>query len=90
MSHGLKQQSRAVASGHWPLFRYDPRRASQGARPFVLDSKTPSLDFAEFAAAETRFRRVTEPGGEPLASAARDDIATRWRMYEALAQVLHV
>jgi pyruvate-ferredoxin/flavodoxin oxidoreductase len=90
MSQGLEQQSRAVASGHWPLFRYDPRRASQGARPFVLDSKAPSLDFAEFAAAETRFRRVTEAGGEALASAARDDITTRWRMYETLAQSLHV
>jgi pyruvate-ferredoxin/flavodoxin oxidoreductase len=86
MSHGLDQQDRAVASGHWPLFRYDPRRAgAPGARPFVLDSRPPSIDFTEFAAAETRFRRLAEPDAAALAAAARQDIAERWRIYEALA-----
>ena len=86
MSQGLQQQDRAVASGHWPLFRYDPRRASTpGARPFVLDSRPPSIDFAEFAAAETRFRRLAEPDAAALADAAREDIRARWDIYQALA-----
>src|SRR5690606_25470704 len=36
LAHGqaLRQQELAVASGHWPLFRYDPRRAAQGENPF--------------------------------------------------------
>jgi pyruvate-ferredoxin/flavodoxin oxidoreductase len=86
MSHGLEQQSRAVASGHWPLFRYDPRRSGPGARPFVLDSKAPSLDFSEFAAAETRFRRLADADSAALAAAARADITARWKIYQALAQ----
>ena len=86
MSQGLQQQDRAVASGHWPLFRYDPRRASTpGARPFVLDSRPPSIDFAEFAGAETRFRRLAEPDAAALADAAREDIRARWDIYQALA-----
>ena len=28
MRHGMEQQDRAVASGYWPLFRYDPACAS--------------------------------------------------------------
>jgi pyruvate-ferredoxin/flavodoxin oxidoreductase len=86
MTQGLQQQHRAVACGHWPLFRYDPRRSGAGAHPFVLDSKAPSLDFSDFAAAETRFRRLGDPDAAALAAAARDDIKARWRMYEALAQ----
>jgi pyruvate-ferredoxin/flavodoxin oxidoreductase len=86
MSQGLQQQSRAVASGHWPLFRYDPRRAAQGAPPFVLDSKAPSLEFKEFAAAETRFRRLTDPDAAALTAAAQQDIADRWQVYQAFAR----
>jgi pyruvate-ferredoxin/flavodoxin oxidoreductase len=87
MSHGLDQQDRAVACGHWPLFRYDPRRINTpGAHAFVLDSRPPSLAFAEFAGAETRFRRLADPDAAALAAAAQDDINARWRIYHALAQ----
>lgn len=75
-----------MASGHWPLFRHDPRRSVAGAHPFVLDSKPPTLDFAEFAAAETRFRRLADADAAALAAAVRDDIRARWRVYEALTQ----
>jgi pyruvate-ferredoxin/flavodoxin oxidoreductase len=87
MKHGLDQQSKAVACGHWPLFRYDPRRAAvAGGKPFVLDSRPPSIDFAEFAGAETRFRRLADPDAASLAAAAREDITARWQIYEALAR----
>jgi pyruvate-ferredoxin/flavodoxin oxidoreductase len=87
MSHGLDQQRRAVACGHWPLFRYDPRRAgTPGAHPFTLDSRPPSLPFADFASAETRFRRVNDGEALDLAAAAQQDIDARWRVYQALAE----
>ena len=88
MTQGLRQQDLAVASGHWPLFRYDPRRTSTpGAHPFVLDSKPPSVDFAAFASAETRFRRLGEPDAAAMAAAAREDINARWHIYASLARV---
>jgi pyruvate-ferredoxin/flavodoxin oxidoreductase len=82
-NHGLEHQRRAVASGAWPLFRYDPRRVRAGERPFTLDSRPPATAPAAHAAADTRVR---PPGGDfaPL-SAARNDIAARWRIYSALA-----
>jgi pyruvate-ferredoxin/flavodoxin oxidoreductase len=87
MHAGLQQQSRAVACGHWPLFRYDPRRiGAANAHPFVLDSRPPSVSFADYASAETRYRRLNEADGASLASAAQADVDARWRMYVSLSQ----
>ena len=38
MRDGLGQQYRAVASGYWPLVRYDPVLHTAGENPFLLDS----------------------------------------------------
>ena len=43
MRDGLDQQHRAVASGHWPLVRYDPAARAAGANPFLLDSPRPRM-----------------------------------------------
>ena len=59
IAHGIKtgmeniqeEAKRAVESGYWPLYRYDPRKEI----PFQLDSKPPTLPFREFIAGETRY-----------------------------------
>src|SRR6202043_446533 len=38
MHNGLDQQYRAVASGYWPLIRYNPMARAAGSNPFLLDS----------------------------------------------------
>ena len=43
MRMGMEHQKLAVDSGYWPLWRYDPRHAGVGERPFQLDSKAPRL-----------------------------------------------
>src|SRR6185369_5094626 len=53
---GLAQQGKAVASGHWPLFRFDPRLAGERPFPLTLDSKPPKISFADYAYEETRYR----------------------------------
>ena len=53
---GMKQQHRAVASGYWPLFRYDPRMRKSDMNPFRLDSTRPRLPLEEFAYRELRYR----------------------------------
>ena len=52
---GLDQQKKAVASGHWPLYRYDPRKKSEGQSGFSLDSKRPTIGLSEYVSGETRF-----------------------------------
>ena len=43
MAKGMHQQKLAVESGHWPLYRYDPKLSDQGKNPFQLDSKGPKI-----------------------------------------------
>src|SRR5581483_5532707 len=50
--HGLDQQKAAVASGYFPLFRYDPRLLREQKPPLQLDSKAPSLSLEKFQANE--------------------------------------
>src|SRR5690606_8650755 len=56
METGLRQQELAVASGYWPLYRFDPRRAKEGLNPFQLDSKPPSIPLQDYIYNETRYR----------------------------------
>jgi hypothetical protein len=48
MRNGLDQQYRAVASGYWPLIRYDPMARAAGGNPFLLDSPRPRIPLADY------------------------------------------
>lgn len=49
------EMKRAVQSGYWHLYRYNPIYAKEGKNPFVLDSKKPAIKLREFLAGEMRF-----------------------------------
>jgi pyruvate-ferredoxin/flavodoxin oxidoreductase len=88
LSHGLEQQQRAVASGIWPLYRYDPRRTAQGLPALQLDSKPPSIPVGEYMSQETRFRMVEKIDPERfrhLAKAAQRNATQRVKLYEHMA-----
>ena len=59
MRHGLDQQYKAVASGHWPLIRYDPMVRAGGGNPFLLDSPRPRISLGDYRKEELRFRALT-------------------------------
>jgi pyruvate-ferredoxin/flavodoxin oxidoreductase len=56
MSTGVQEQKNAVACGHWPLYRYDPRLKEEGKNPLQMDSKAPTMEFSEYAYKENRYR----------------------------------
>ncbi|MEC8811873.1 MAG: pyruvate:ferredoxin (flavodoxin) oxidoreductase [Alcanivorax sp.] len=88
MSNNHRQQNLAVDSGHWPLFRFDPRKAQQGQNPLKLDSKPPSVDYAEFVKSETRFSMLwnTHPQRAALLlDQARAEVHERFERYQQLA-----
>jgi pyruvate-ferredoxin/flavodoxin oxidoreductase len=90
MTHGLSQQKLAVQSGHWPLFRFDPRRAAEGKNPMQLDSKPPSVPLEDYIYNETRYsmlRQSHPEGAKKLLEEAREDVAARWKMYETWASM---
>jgi pyruvate-ferredoxin/flavodoxin oxidoreductase len=77
-----------VASGHWPLFRYDPRRAEAAQNPLQLDSKKPSIPYREFAETEMRFGilgRLDPAAADAMLEKAQKDVDERYHHYEQLA-----
>lgn len=55
MSDTLNETIRAVESGYWHLYRFNPALKEQGKNPFILDSKEPKSDFKTFLSGETRY-----------------------------------
>jgi pyruvate-ferredoxin/flavodoxin oxidoreductase len=90
MSHNLQQQKLAVKSGHWPLFRYDPRRLAEGKNPMQLDSQPPSIPLEQYLYSEGRFAMLAQSHPEAakeLLEEARRDVRDRWRLYEAFSHM---
>jgi len=88
LRYGLDQQKKAVQTGYWPLYRFNPDRAKDGHNPFTLDSKPPSMPLEKYVYNETRFRMLTqinEGEAERLLKLAQDDVNQRWKQYEQLA-----
>lgn len=55
MGYSIEEEKRAVQSGYWPLYRYNPALAGEGKNPFVYESKDPTLNLQDFLAKEIRF-----------------------------------
>jgi len=88
MAYGLEQQKLAVDAGYWPLYRYDPRRVTEGQNPLVLESGAPKIDLGKFVRNEARFRMVEQSFPERfkrLLEAAQIEVRQRFAMYETLA-----
>jgi pyruvate-ferredoxin/flavodoxin oxidoreductase len=90
MTKGYEEQEKAVACGHWPLYRFDPRLKEQGKNPLQLDSKAPTLDFEEYIYGENRYRTLKQSKPEvakKLLELARSDAAEKYALMEQLAKL---
>ena len=88
MQKGLNQQKMAVASGYWPLIRYNPILRNGGKNPFVLDSPKPSIPFKAYAYNELRYKVLTQTQpqeAEKLITLAQEIVDLRWKTYEDMA-----
>jgi len=90
MTNGYEEQKKAVACGHWPLYRFDPRLKDQGKNPLQLDSKPPTLAFEEYAYGENRYRTLQRSKPEvaaELMKLATSDAVGRYALMEQLAKL---
>ncbi|NIA17400.1 MAG: pyruvate:ferredoxin (flavodoxin) oxidoreductase, partial [Planctomycetes bacterium] len=90
LTNGYAHQAQAVASGYWPLYRFNPELKSQGKNPLQLDSKAPTADFAEYAYSETRYRTLKDSKPElaaKLMSQAKNDVSEKFKLMEQLANL---
>jgi pyruvate-ferredoxin/flavodoxin oxidoreductase len=96
ISHGLKagmnksvqEQKKAVDSGYWHLYRFNPDLADEGKNPFSLDSKKPTKSFREFIMGEVRYSSLlnTFPeSAEDLFAGAEKYAKVRYDSYKRLA-----
>lgn len=88
LRNGLDQQYRAVASGHWPLLRYNPVLRHSGRPPFLLDSHRPRISLADYRNRELRFRSLTNSDpdeADRLLALAEESVEQRWKLYEDMA-----
>ncbi|MES9843770.1 MAG: thiamine pyrophosphate-dependent enzyme, partial [Candidatus Sedimenticola sp. 6PFRAG5] len=88
LQQGLRQQDMAVASGYWPLIRFNPERRAAGERPFVLDSPRPRISLKEYAYNEARYNvllRTNPDEASHLMNVAQELVNLRWETYEHMA-----
>jgi pyruvate-ferredoxin/flavodoxin oxidoreductase len=88
MSRSQEEEKKAVESGYWTLYRYDPRLKDEGKNPFLLDSKEPSADLKEFLMGEVRYSSLTRTfpeNAEALFKKAEEDVKERYETYKRMA-----
>ena len=64
--HGVKggmqncqlEMKKAVEAGYWHMFRFNPTET--GDKKFVIDSKAPTADYADFIKSEVRYARLAQ------------------------------
>ena len=96
ISHGIKtgmgtsvaQEKKAVESGYWHLYRFNPEMKIQGKNPFTLDSKEPKASFNDFIQGEIRYSQLMKlfPDiASELFKAAEKDAMERYSIYKRLS-----
>jgi len=91
MAKGPEQQRKAVDSGLWPLYRYDPRRVERGEPPLQLDSGPPKLPAGEYMREEARFRITEHLDPErylKLVKQAQANAAQKYAVYEQMSKLV--
>ena len=96
INHGLKagmgcsqlEAKKAVESGYWAMYRYNPVLKEQGKNPFALDSKEPTSNFREFLMGEVRYASLKKQYpdfAEALFTKTEKDAKERLAGYKRLA-----
>jgi len=98
ISHGIKsgmgtsimEEKKAVESGYWHLYRYNPELRATGKNPFQLDSKEPTASFRDFLMGEVRYTQLVNmfpEQAEELFAAAEKHARERYESYKRMAEM---
>jgi pyruvate-ferredoxin/flavodoxin oxidoreductase len=97
INHGLRagmggsqtEMKKAVESGYWHLYRFNPELENEGKNPFTLDSKEPNWElFQKFLMGEVRYTSLMKSfpeAAEELFKAAEANAKWRYASYKRLA-----
>ncbi|MCR5481795.1 MAG: pyruvate:ferredoxin (flavodoxin) oxidoreductase [Clostridia bacterium] len=59
MNKAMLEMKKAVRSGYWNLFRYNPDAVKEGKNPLTVDSAAPTEDYNDFIMGEVRYNSLT-------------------------------
>ncbi|MDD3415625.1 MAG: pyruvate:ferredoxin (flavodoxin) oxidoreductase [Lachnospiraceae bacterium] len=96
VNHGIKagmgktqsHERKAVESGYWNLYRYNPMLTEEGKNPFQLDCGEPKLPFRDFLMSEVRYMSLMQKDSvlaEELFAAAEQDAHARYEQYRKMS-----
>lgn len=88
MGRSQEEEKKAVETGYWPLYRFNPSLKEEGKNPFVLDSKDPKGDFKEFLMGEVRYSSLTRTfpdNAKLLFDRAEKNMRERYETYKRMA-----
>ncbi|HOD17027.1 MAG TPA: pyruvate:ferredoxin (flavodoxin) oxidoreductase [Candidatus Cloacimonadota bacterium] len=95
INHGIdmaltqKEEKRAVDTGYWLLYRYNPLLKEQGKNPLILDSKEPAGNLDEFLDNEKRYSSLKAINAQKFIEyhqELRTFLKERYEYYKKLSQ----
>ncbi|MHC5373363.1 pyruvate:ferredoxin (flavodoxin) oxidoreductase [Enterococcus sp. LJL120] len=90
MGKSIEESVKAVESGYWPLYRFDPRQADKGKNPMKIDfKKTDFSKMNDFLEGQTRFSALynikDEQEVDEMLDTTVEDMEARQEQYVDLA-----
>ncbi|MDD3051872.1 MAG: pyruvate:ferredoxin (flavodoxin) oxidoreductase, partial [Candidatus Cloacimonetes bacterium] len=89
MSKSQEEERKAVDSGYWLLYRYNPALKAEGKNPFILDSKEPKASVKDFVNGEKRYSslNLTFPDKvENYRNEMEKFVIERYKKYKKMAE----
>ncbi len=89
MANSIAEEKKAVDTGYWHLWRFNPELAEQGQNPFVLDSKEPTGKVMDFLMGENRYlmlQKAFPAVADQIFAKAEKDLLERYENYKRKAK----
>ena len=88
MANCQAEMKKAVESGYWQMFRFNPSLKAEGKNPFSLDSKEPTASYQDFIGGEARYTRLAQAFPERAKELFAKAEATAKAKYERLKKLV--
>ena len=88
MTNSQAEIKKAVDTGYWNLFRYNPALKAEGKNPFTLDSKAPKGGYQEFLMNEARYARLAASNPERAANLFAQNEKAAMDRYDYLTRLI--
>ncbi len=95
INHGIdmglsqKEEKKAVDTGYWLNYRFNPKLKDEGKNPLILDSKEPNFEVIDFLNGEKRYSSLERTFPENVEKFREDFLKytkARWKTYKKLAE----